>query len=243
MKKTNALRRLGAAAAAAMAALMAASPANAALVFDTPSGSTTTGGSVDAVANFALGSGAVTLTLQNLLQNPMADSQLISAITFEITLATGSGASTANSGLISTISSGGAYTAGQQDSLGHWTLTEAGTTISLTTLSGGQPNRLIIGPDSAGGFTQQGSYNNANPSIINHNPSVLGSATFDLTIPGVTAASQISDVAVQFGTTAGANTIDMISAVPEPGTTLAGLFLLLPFAASTVRTSRRWRAR
>ncbi len=229
------LKRFTVGTAAAAVGLMLAGSANASLAFQTPAGSSTTDGSVDATATFALSAGGVTLTLQNLLQNPTAVGQLISAITFNITGATGSGASAVKSGLISTISSGGSYTAGQADSLSRWALSESGTRIGLTTLSGGQPNSLIIGPDSAGGFTQSGKYSNANPSIPNHTPSVLGSAIFDITIPGVTGTSQISDVEIQFGGTAGANTVDMIAAVPEPTTMFAGALMLLPFGLAALR--------
>jgi hypothetical protein len=89
----------------------------------------------------------------------------------------------------------------------------------LTALTGGQPDHLIIGPDSAGGFTGAGLYSNANSSIGNFNPSVLGSATFDITIPGVTSASTLSHVVFQFGTDDGHNLITGVvsSPVPIPG--------------------------
>jgi hypothetical protein len=194
----------------------------------TPSGSTTKDGSVDAMASFITSSGGVTLTLTNLLENPTADGQLLSAIEFKVSGATGSGASTANSGQISTISSGGSYTSPAADALTRWKLSESGTQIDITTLSGGKPNRLIIGPDDNGGFDPSlGAYTNANASIIQHNPSVLGSAVFTISIPGVTDVSQISDVVFQFGTLAGSNTVigEICGAdpVPEPGTlTLLG---------------------
>ena len=45
-----------------------------------------------------------------------------------------------------------------------------------------------------------GLYSDANSGIIGHDPSVLGSATFTFTIPGVTSSSAISDVVFEFGT-------------------------------------------
>jgi len=190
-------------------------------VYTTPGGSTTTGGSVNAEADFTISNGQIVLTLKNLLQNPTADSQLLNGLSFNIGGATGSGAlTTTNSGEISTISSGGAYTAGVSDALTRWDATETATSVALTTLSGGTPNRLIIGPDSKGNLdpTLGGKYTNANPSITNnHNPSVLGSATFTIDIPGITQNSKLSNVVFDFGTQAGSNTVTATN-VPEPGT-------------------------
>jgi hypothetical protein len=120
----------------------------------TPSGSTTSDGSVKAKASFTLENSSITLTLTNLLQNPKADGQLINGIRFDVSGASGSGLLiTTNSGNISeTISADGTYTAGTSDQLLRWKANESGNTIVLTTLTGGKPNRLIIGPDSAGGF-------------------------------------------------------------------------------------------
>lgn len=192
-------------------------------VYITPVGSTTGGGSVNAEADFTISNGKIMLTLKNLGQNPTADSQLLSGLSFNISGATGSDAlTTVNSGKISTISSGGAYTAGVSDALTRWVATEAGNAISLTTLSGGTPNRLIIGTDSKGNLnpTLGGKYTNANSSITgNHNPNVLGSATFAISIEGVTQNSTLSNVVFDFGTASGSNTIGgmLQPNVPEPG--------------------------
>ena len=192
-------------------------------MFATPAGAFTSGGNVSANANFTVANGHITLVLTNLFENPTADSQLLNGITFTVNNATSSGAlATVNSGNISTISSGGAYSAGISDSLTRWTATETGTSIALTTLSGGKPNDLIIGPDSNNGFDPlKGSYSNANSSITVHNPSVLGSATYNMTVSGVTSASQLSNIVFGFGTTAGSNTVAgtrfTAPATPEPG--------------------------
>lgn len=101
--------------ALSLLALVSPHTANA-QVYITPAGSTTGGGSVNAEADFTVNNGQVVLTLKNLGQNPTADSQLLNGLTFDISGATGSGAlTTVNSGNISTISAGGAYTAGTAD--------------------------------------------------------------------------------------------------------------------------------
>ncbi len=218
---------------------MVAGSANASLTFETPSGSTTSGGGVDATATFTMSDGKVVVTLQNLFENPTAISQLISGISFDISGAHGGGSLiTMNSGYTSSIASGGSYTPGTLDSLNRWTASESGTTITEWALSGGTPSRLIIGPDDAGGFTGTGRYSDANPSITgNHNPSVLGSSTFTITIPGVTASSTLQNVYMQFGTTASANCVQLVP-VPEPTTLIAGALLLLPFGLQGFRHSR-----
>ncbi len=104
----------------------------------------------------------------------------------------------------------------------------------MDVFSGGAPNTMIIGPDSAGGFNGTlGSYTSANPSITgNHQPSVLGSATFTITIPGVTAGSVLSGVKFEFGTGPDSTTSGMVPkvpnfSVPDNGATLALLGMAL----------------
>ena len=182
----------------------------------TPTGSTTSGGSVSGEADFTLGSGTLTLTLTNFTADPTADSQTINGITFNI-----SGASsetlTSKLGKTATITKGSAASniSSNPVTLTHWGATETGTKIDLNTLTGEQPNELIIGPGGAGGI-----YNSANNSISNHGPSVLDTATFTFNITGVTASSTLSNVVLDFGTASGSNTVALqqstTAAVPEP---------------------------
>jgi protein with PEP-CTERM/exosortase system signal len=190
--------------------------------FTTPSGSSGNDGPLSAEAIVTAVSGGVTVTLKDLLQNPTSAGQLVSGLLFDITGATGAG-TVSGSGKLADIGAGGSYTApGSASSLTHWASSLSGSTIRLTTLSSSQPDQLIIGPDNAGGFTGAGKYSNANSSIDNFNPSVLGTATFSLTIPGVTSGSTISNVRIQFGT-APETTIG--TPVPDGGSTVALLGL------------------
>jgi hypothetical protein len=124
---------------------------------------------------------------------------LISGISFQITGASGSGSlKSVNNGITASIEKGqSASILNANDPLSRWQATESEDQISLTTLTGGTPDLLIIGPGAKG----TGLYSNANPSITgNHNPSVLDAATFTIAIAGITSSSKLSDVSLLFGT-------------------------------------------
>lgn len=198
--------------------------------FLTPSGATVNSLSVNAEADFLLNNGSIAITLINQQGNPTSVAQLLSGISFDVTGASGSGLlPTINSGLATTISSDGSYTAGTPDLLTRWEATETGQNIGLTTLSGGNPDHLIIGPDSLGNLIPSlgGLYKSANASIIGDNPNILGSALFLINIPGVTTDSKISNVIFKFNTTGDSvsgTTVEPAS-VPDGGCTLALLGL------------------
>lgn len=203
--------------------------------FATVSGSTTSGGNVDATASFTPGNGNVLVTLTNRLQNPGNVAQLISALEFSVSNSSGTGPlASLNSGMISAISAGGTYSEGVLDPLIRWTAVQFNTEITLTALSGGAPNRLIIGADNAGGFSQLGLFSNANSSIFGHSPTVLGSATFRIAIPGVTESSTVSGVRLQFGSMTGSNRV-VLFAVPEP----SGIAICSMAGLAWMRTRRR----
>jgi MYXO-CTERM domain-containing protein len=246
----SALSRRGSSLAAALALffLTAGSPAQASYLYVTPNGSTTGGGSVSAQASITVNNGSFTVVLTDLLANPTADSQEISGIKFTVSGALGSGSlATVNSGNISTISSGGSYTSGVADPLTRWTAT--GTTgsspsIDLNTYSGGSPNRLIIGPDSKGSFNPAGGglYSNANNSITgNHQPSILGSATFTVTDSGITTSSIVTAVTFEFGTSQGSNQVagQLVPSVPEPASIISAGMGLLGVVGVALRRRRR----
>jgi hypothetical protein len=227
-------------ATAAVAVCMLLGSADGSESFTCLPGSTTSGGRVDATVTFSLFGGSILVKLENSLWNPTADSQLISGVSFDVTGATGSGSLLCNasgSGGISYIATGGSYTTPTVDSLSRWRATESGLTINLTTLSGGTPNRLIIGPDDAGSFTQAGRFSSANTSITGvHEPSVLGWATFSISIPGVSANSTIDNVQMLFGTMVDTANVVTLHPVPEPAT---NALLLLPLGLRLLQFLRR----
>ncbi len=92
------------------------------------------------------------------------------------------------------IAAGGAATP-DGGTINHWGVAQSGATLTLATAGtgsvGGKPVDLIIGA---------GPYTNANSSITVHNPEIQGTGTFVINAPGVTSATQISGVRIEFGT-------------------------------------------
>jgi hypothetical protein len=161
----------------------------------------------DVKADFTLGSGSITVVLTNLLKNPTADDQLLSGITFTLSGATGSAILASSSGNVSNIFKNVAYSPVATSPIPHWKASGLGTVLLNTVPgTGGTPQYQIIGPDASGKTDGSGLYTKANPSITGvHNPQVIGSGTFVLTIAGVTTDSVLSNVQFQLGTVPGNN--------------------------------------
>lgn len=188
--------------------------------FVTPTGSTTSGGAVNAQADFTTNSnGTLTIKVYDLQTDPTNVAQLISDLFFTVSnggTALTSGTYTSGSGQGVTVNGNGTATAlGSINTT--WALTNSSGVFHLDDLGAGAsgPANLIIGGPGAGG-----TYANANGSIAGngpHNPFLLGTmasggVTFNLAIPGVTANSSVSSVVFSFGTTSGIN----VSAVQNP---------------------------
>ena len=211
-------------------------------MYYTPVGATDSNGSVDASAQVTVGNGMVTITLNDLLQNPTSSGQTLSGLELNISGATGAATLASSSGFTSTINPDGSYTSGvYQSPLGHW---GADNSFNLSTIGivGHQPYDLIVGPDSAGGFSGAGSYSAANNGFGNFNPYVLGSATFTVNIPGVTSSSSISGVNFEFGTAPETVPAVSYSPVPEAGSIYGAAPValgLLPLSAAFLRKLRK----
>lgn len=188
---------------------------------------------VNAEATFTPGAGTIEVDLTDLLANPISSGQTLSGISFNVTGLSGSASLASSSGNVANIGSDGSYTPVAANSIApHWGIAGS-VTLSTIGIVGGQPSDLIIGPDDQGKLDGSGKYSNANSGLANFNPYVLGTGHFEITAPGVTADSVISGVVFTFGTDA--------TPVPEPTTLIAGLLLLLPFGASTLRVLRKKR--
>jgi len=209
----------------------AALSANASIIsFNTPGGATNSVGyAVDASATLATNNnGTITVTLNNLEANPHDATQVLSGFFFSL--------SSVPTTALNTTSTPSGSLIGISDTLvvttdpgpvASWTLTSSGATIHLDSLPSAA-DQTIIGP---------GPYTNANGSIAGnngHNPFLNGTATFTLTVGGVTADTIVTDSAFAFSTheghvVSGVVSADPISPVPEPGTvflTFAGIGLV-----------------
>ena len=235
-------RPLGITALLGAAMVLSGNSALASLTYQTGPGATDSNGSVDASAIITLGNGTVTVTLTDLLQNPVSSGQTLSGINFNISGASGSATLATATGYTTSIMSGGSYTpSATAGNLAHW----GATTSNLSTIGivGMMPYDLIVGPDNLGGFSgtsvSGGKYSAANNGFGNFNPYVLGSATFTIDISGVTSNSTLSEVNFEFGTQP--ETVPGVpttySPVPEPGVAgvLVGCLNLLPLGACLVR--------
>jgi len=205
--------------------------------FITPTGATTSGGGVNSEAILTFSLNTVSITLENLRNNPTDVAQALSALSFTISPPLTSGTLTSSSGIPISIAGNGTYTESAAISTG-WILSNSGATFKLDDLSAGGagPSNLIIGGPGSGN-----TYSNGNGSIDGnnpHNPFLLDSATYTLSISGVTANTDISSAVFQFGTTDGSNTVSAIQALPDPSSWTLALVAVSLFAYLRMRTHR-----
>lgn len=204
-------------------------------------GSGSTGdGPVDAEAVFTVTSpNTLTVTLTDLepnTGNPWSQGQEVSGISFGVTGVSGSSLTSAM-GPLANIASSGTFPAPTTQSLTHWGTGFQGNTTSGTVFletagnyaGNGQPQQMIIGPPSTGTESGGGTYSlvGSGNGPGNFNPTVIGSATFNLTIPGLTSCSQIesADVELLFGTSPDFHTGGSMVPSSIPDGTCTGLLL------------------
>jgi hypothetical protein len=181
----------------------------------------------DATATITLGAGTATIALTSLQTNPVSDASEISAVQITFGNAFTSQSLTSSSGTVITIAADGSFTTG--GTIDHWALAGSGpgTTVDLTALSGMKPHDLIIGTNT--------SYPASNSSIVQHDPSIQGTGTFVLSLPGITANSIITSVGFEFGTDPD-GFIAAAPAVPEAST---WAMMILGFAGIGFMAYRR----
>lgn len=196
-----------------------ASPARADAVSFNFSGNIS-GGVAGTVAFTVTAPGSLTVAITNTEGNPRSVGQLISDLVFNVGSMTGPATMMSSSGQeVSIAKTTGIATPG---SVGNtmWGINSSSTgTIILSALLSG-PSNLIIGPGGVGGV-----YTNARGSIAGnpaHNPFLMGTVDFDLTVPGLTSVSQLSNISVSFGTSTG-STLSVgtsTATTPEPSSLL-----------------------
>ena len=225
---TNSTLKILAALMIVITAALAQSAFAATITYDTPPGSTTSGGPVDATATFTTGDGSLDITLTNLLANPSNVAQLLSDLSFTMSNGATSGTIASSSGQEITVNNDGTFTTGSTVDTG-WSLNGTAIGLQLDVLgTSTAPSHLIIGPPDGSNV-----YSNANASIAGngpHNPFLNGTATFLLDIAGVTSDTTVDSATFSFGTTEGADLVPGVprnGSVPETGSTFGLLVLAL----------------
>jgi hypothetical protein len=182
---------------------------------------------------FTTGTNSISVSLSNLQANITDVAQALSDLSFTYSGSNLSGQTlTGSSSQEITVASNGTFSLGPTVSTG-WALSSpTSNTLLLNDLGAAGPTHLILGPPGSGG-----TYSNANGSIAGnpaHNPFLNQTATFAISLAGITAATLINSATFSFGTTAGINVagVPSTSAVPLPGalplfaTALVGIGLL-----------------
>ncbi len=202
------------------------------ITFSTAPGATNAGLPVSATATFTVSApGVLTITLTNNIVNPTSVAQNISDIFFQAGNLT-NGTLTSSSGQNVTVAANGVRTLGATVSTG-WALSNGAfgpsgaSGFELTVLGTATgPAHTILGAPGPGGV-----YTNANGSIAGndpHNPFLNQTATFSLSIAGLTSVNQLTNINFSFNTVAG-QFVPGIPQVPEPtsmlllGTGLVGV--------------------
>ncbi len=165
------------------------------VTYQTPTGSTSGGQPVSASATITTLNGTISVTLTNLLANPVSASSLLSDLFFTLDFTPGTALNTTTTPTATLIDLHGDSTVGV--AIDPWKLTSSGNVFHLDSLPG-DPDQTIIGP---------GPYTNANPSITGdpHNPLIDRTATFSFAVAGVTDQTKITAATFSFGTEAGSN--------------------------------------
>ena len=221
--------------------------------FSTPTGATDLGGNPEsAVATVVTGTNSITITLSNLLANPLSAAELLSGFSLTITpdlssAALLSGITIPSSSNLITINSAGNLatdnSAADLNTLqSQWLVTTGALkdSISLSALGTAQPDYTIIGPPDSTGV-----YSAANSSILNptHQPVIENAAVFTLNAPGVTESTSVTGGTFYFGSTRNDSVTSVGTSTPEPGTLnflLGGLFLIAGTAFRRCKQENRF---
>ena len=178
----------------------------------------------------------ITITLTNTTNlngsSPSSDANLIAGLIFNLNNAPSSGASlVSQAGSLVNISktgSGGTAVPAAGNPT-HWGASSSGHQVCLETAGGGSPD--CAGPMQPFDLiiTNEATYN-VNSSVTNHDPSIFGTGTFVINIPGLNVDSVVTSASVVFGTDGSKETATVTPggpATPEPSSLLlAGTGLL-----------------
>ncbi len=204
------------------------------ITYVTPTGSMTSG-PVDASATLTTGSGTVAITITDLEANPTDVAQTVSDLEFFLSNGATTGTLSSSSGQQIKVHDDGTFTLGSMVTTGWGLNNNVGGGLQLDALGYVGPKGLIIGPPDTGG-----NYSNAKGSIAGnsaHNPFLDQTATFNVAVTGVTAATRITGVKFSFGTTEGQYIVTGMVGAPEP----SAILLVLGGSFALVLLKRRSR--
>jgi hypothetical protein len=178
----------------------------------------------------------VTLTNNTILDgsSPSSDANLIAGLLFTLSNAPTSEASLASqAGPLVDIS--GTTTSATAVSVAgnptHWGANSSGAKICLETAGGGSPDCATGGQPEDLIITNESTYH-VNNSVLNHDPSILGTGTFVINIPGLNVDTTVlsTSVSAVFGTSGSKESVIVTpgtAPTPEPSSLLlAGTSLL-----------------
>lgn len=197
------------------------------ITYQTSSGATeaSDGNAVDAQAIFTTSLNTLTITLNNLEVDQRTVGQNISDLFFTLGSSATSGSITSSGGNLINVNSGGTTSSAGTASSTGWVLSYSSSTgfhLNGLGTAANTPAYTILGLPGTGGI-----YDNANSSIAGngpHNPFLDGSASFTLSILGITADTTVTSAIFSFGTTSGdnvtGNRVPNVS-VPDGGATAA----------------------
>jgi hypothetical protein len=229
----------------------AATPARADVItfatgLTTPTGNT--GHQVNAQATFTITQGpgnvdTISVQIENLLSNPVADNQSINGIIFTFTKNPTGAAPvtlTSSSGVDRTIAGNKTFS-DVATATTDWTVGFSSPKVTLTTIGNPAARQTVIGGPAA-----DNKYDAANGSLTNgnHDPFLAGDTPahapiFNLTVTGIDPTATIASVTFAFGTGDTTSIVAVGHAVPEPSSlALAGVGVAIA-AAARLRRCRR----
>jgi hypothetical protein len=228
LPRTDMMKRLLLLYAATAAALAGSTAARADMItfatgLTTPTGNT--GHQVDAQATFTITKGAgnvdtISIQIENLLPNPVADNQNINGIIFTFTknpTGTTPVTLTSSSGVDRTIAGNKTYS-DVATATTDWNVSFSSPKVTLTAIGNPAAEQTVIGGPAA-----DNKYDAANGSLTkgNHDPFLAGDTAarapiFTLTVTGIDPTATIASVMFAFGTNDTTSVVATGHVVPEP---------------------------
>lgn len=164
------------------------------------------GNPVDATATITTGTNSLTVVLTNLEADPTSIGQSISGLLLDFS-------STPTSAALSGTPSGelvdlvGGVAVPVSGPITRWSAALSGKEVNLTGLGGGQPTQLIVGP---------GPYPDGTGGFVPHQPHILETATFTLTVNGINSTTNVTSAKIAFGTGPDKSIFGKAVRTPEP---------------------------